>query len=101
MPGASEPPGIETLTATRPVDAIVPFLDYCAQRLADDQNLWGTALFEEIGELGYSGSCPADDAPSPHRRRPTATDPMTAPCCLRQVNAGHTQPGSIAEIIHP
>ncbi|MFF2431686.1 Mu transposase domain-containing protein [Streptomyces mirabilis] len=37
-------------------DAIVPFLEYCAQRLADDPHLWGTVLFDEVVELGYRGA---------------------------------------------
>lgn len=42
----------------QPPDAIVPFLEYCAQRLADDPHLWGTVLFDEVVELGYRGAYP-------------------------------------------
>lgn len=37
------------------VDAFVPFLPYCAQRLRDDPHLWAATLFDEIIELGYQG----------------------------------------------
>jgi transposase len=32
------------------------FLGYCRQRLADDPHLWSTTLFEEVVELGFTGS---------------------------------------------
>lgn len=37
------------------MDAFVPFLDYCRQRLADDPHLWSTTLFDEVKSLGYQG----------------------------------------------
>ncbi|WP_234432682.1 IS21 family transposase [Streptomyces sp. MUSC 125] len=37
-------------------DALVPFLEYCRQRLADDPHLWGSTLFDEVRELGYEGA---------------------------------------------
>jgi predicted transcriptional regulator len=33
-----------------------PFAGYVAQRLADDRHVWATTLFDELVELGYSGS---------------------------------------------
>ena len=32
------------------------FLGYCRQRLADDPHLWSTTLFDEVVELGFTGS---------------------------------------------
>jgi hypothetical protein len=32
------------------------FAAYCRIRFADDPHLFATALFEEVGELGYDGS---------------------------------------------
>ncbi len=37
-------------------DAIVPFLPYCRQRLADDPHLWASTLFDEVTALGYQGA---------------------------------------------
>ncbi|WTX00926.1 IS21 family transposase (plasmid) [Streptomycetaceae bacterium NBC_01309] len=37
-------------------DAVVPFLSYCRQRLADDPHLWSRVLFDEVAELGYQGA---------------------------------------------
>ena len=35
------------------------FAEYCRVRFADDPHLFATALFEEVGELGYGGSYPS------------------------------------------
>jgi transposase len=37
-------------------DALVPFLDYCRQRLTDDPHLWASTLYDEVQELGYEGA---------------------------------------------
>lgn len=47
--------GVRARPGADPFEAFVP---YCAQRLTDDPHLWGTTLFDELGELGYSGSYP-------------------------------------------
>ena len=39
-----------------PADALVPFLDYCRQRLNDDPHLWASTLYDELRELGYPGA---------------------------------------------
>jgi transposase len=39
-------------------DPFEPFVDYCRERLAEDPHLWATALFDELGELGYDRSYP-------------------------------------------
>ncbi|WP_431953262.1 Mu transposase domain-containing protein [Nocardia lijiangensis] len=38
---------------------IEPFIDYCKIRLADDPHLWASTLFDEIVELGFTGSYPS------------------------------------------
>ena len=35
------------------------YVGYVRQRLADDRHLWATTLFDEVVELGYSGSYPS------------------------------------------
>jgi transposase len=37
-------------------EAMEEFLGYCRQRLADDPHLWSTTLFDEVVELGFTGS---------------------------------------------
>ncbi|MGW0712475.1 Mu transposase domain-containing protein [Streptomyces sp. NPDC002643] len=37
-------------------DALVPFLEYCRQRLRDDPHLWASTLYDEVKELGYTGA---------------------------------------------
>ncbi len=37
-------------------EAMADFLGYCRQRLADDRHLWLTTLFDEVVELGFTGS---------------------------------------------
>ena len=37
-------------------EAMEDFLDYCRRRLADDPHLWSTTLFDEVVELGFTGS---------------------------------------------
>ena len=37
-------------------EGLAEFVDYCRQRLADDPHLWLTTLFDEVVELGYTGS---------------------------------------------
>ncbi len=37
-------------------DALVPFLEYCRQRLKDDPHLWASTLYDEVRELGYLGA---------------------------------------------
>jgi transposase len=39
-------------------DPFEAFVDYCRERLAEDPHLWATALFDELGELGYDRSYP-------------------------------------------
>ena len=39
-------------------DLFDPFAGYCAQRLADDPHLWASTLFDELTELGFTGSYP-------------------------------------------
>jgi transposase len=36
-----------------------PFAAYVSQRLADDRHVWASTLFDEVVELGYSGSYPS------------------------------------------
>jgi len=38
---------------------IEPFVDYCRIRLADDPHLWASTLFDEVVELGFTGSYPS------------------------------------------
>jgi transposase len=47
--------GVRARTTEGPFEAFAP---YCAQRLADDPHLWVSALFDELRDLGYSGSYP-------------------------------------------
>ena len=37
-------------------EAMSGFLDYCRQRLADDPHLWSTTLYDEVVDLGFTGS---------------------------------------------
>jgi Putative ATPase subunit of terminase (gpP-like) len=37
-------------------DVFESFVAYVAQRLADDRHVWASTLFDEVVELGYSGS---------------------------------------------
>ena len=37
-------------------EAMEDFLGYCRQRLADDPHLWSTTLFDEVVDLGFTGS---------------------------------------------
>lgn len=37
-------------------EAAAEFLDYCRVRLVDDPHLWATTLFDEVVELGFTGS---------------------------------------------
>lgn len=36
-----------------------PFIEYCRIRLADDPHLWASTLFDELVELGFTGSYPS------------------------------------------
>ena len=47
--------GVRARPAPDPFEVFAP---YCAQRLADDPHLWASALFDEVTDLGYSGSYP-------------------------------------------
>jgi transposase len=38
---------------------IEPFVEYCRLRLAEDPHLWASTLFDEIAELGFTGSYPS------------------------------------------
>ena len=49
-------PGVRVRTAP---DVIDPFLDYCRLRLADDPHLWASTLFDELQQLGFTGSYPS------------------------------------------
>lgn len=40
-------------------DVFEPFAGYVSQRLADDRHVWASTLFDEVVELGYSGSYPS------------------------------------------
>jgi transposase len=40
-------------------DPLEPFAPYLAARFADDPHLWLTALFDEVGQLGYPRSYPS------------------------------------------
>ena len=35
-----------------------PFEAYCRQRLSDDPHVWASTLFDELTELGFTGSYP-------------------------------------------
>jgi len=47
--------GVRARTVPGPFEVFAP---YCAQRLSDDPHLWGSALFDELVDLGYDGSYP-------------------------------------------
>jgi hypothetical protein len=38
---------------------IEPFVEYCRLRLAEDPHLWVSTLFDELAELGFTGSSPS------------------------------------------
>ncbi|SHU72593.1 transposase [Mycobacteroides abscessus subsp. abscessus] len=38
---------------------IEPFIEYCRIRLADDPHLWASTLFDELVEMGFTGSYPS------------------------------------------
>jgi transposase len=40
-------------------DRFAPYESYCRIRFGDDPHLWATALFDEVGGLGYEGSYPS------------------------------------------
>jgi transposase len=44
---------------TGPPLVIEPFVQYCRIRLADDPHLWASTLFDELVELGFTGSYPS------------------------------------------
>lgn len=69
---------------------IEPFLDYCGVRLADDPHLWASTLFDELVELGFTGSYPSLTAAIRARR----LRPHCEPC---QVARGR----DVAIIEHP
>ncbi|GAA1639440.1 IS21 family transposase [Georgenia ruanii] len=48
-------PGVRKRTTADPFE---PFVEYCRRRLAEDPHLWATTLFDEVVELGYTGSYP-------------------------------------------
>jgi transposase len=52
---AGREPGVRARSSTDPFEA---FAAYCAQRLADDPHLWASTLFDELIELGFTGSYP-------------------------------------------
>jgi transposase len=69
---------------------IEPFLNYCRTRLADDPHLWASTLFDELVDLGFSGSYPSLTAAiRTHQLRPHCE-----PC---QVSRGR----DVAIIAHP
>lgn len=49
-------PGRRRRTESTVID---PFLDYVRARLADDPHLWASTLFDELVELGFTGSYPS------------------------------------------
>jgi transposase len=49
-------PGVRVRTIPDPLE---PFVGYIAARFADDHNLWGTALYDEVVALGYPLSYPS------------------------------------------
>ncbi|MFI5560723.1 hypothetical protein ACIA2T_15725 [Amycolatopsis japonica] len=55
---------------------IEPFLPYCRERLAGDPHSWASTLFDELVDLGFSGSYPSLTAATrDHQLRPHC-----APC---------------------
>lgn len=38
---------------------IAPFVEYCRLRLVDDPHLWASTLFDELVEMGFTGSYPS------------------------------------------
>jgi transposase len=38
---------------------IEPFIEYCRIRLAEDPHLWASTLFDELVEMGFTGSYPS------------------------------------------
>ena len=49
-------PGVRVRTTP---DIVAPFLEYCRLRLADDPHLWASTLFDELQQLGFTGSYPS------------------------------------------
>lgn len=49
-------PGQRVRSAPRVIE---PFLEYCRIRLRDDPHVWASTLFDELLELGFSGSYPS------------------------------------------
>ena len=52
------------------------FAPYCAQRLGDDPQLWASALFDELTDLGYGGSYQT----MTRQLRTRALRPVCEPC---------------------
>jgi transposase len=69
---------------------IEPFIEYCRVRLADDPHLWASTLFDELVELGFTGSYPSLTAAI----RALQLRPHCEPC---QVSRGR----DVAIIAHP
>jgi transposase len=53
--GGDRQAGVRVPVGPDPFDR---FEAYVAQRLSDDRHVWATALFDEVGELGYDQSYP-------------------------------------------
>jgi transposase len=76
--------------ASRGLQVMAPFVEYCRIRLADDPHLWASALLDELRELGYAGSYPSLTAAI----RAHGLRPHCEPC---QASAGR----DAAIIAHP
>src|SRR5687768_17282327 len=49
-------PGVRRRAEPDPLEQFVPYL---RARFADDPHVWASALFDEVGELGYALSYPS------------------------------------------
>ncbi len=71
-------------------DPFTAFEAYCRQRLADDPHLWASTLFDELTELGFTGSYPT----LTRRLRARSLRPACEPC-------RPTKGRAVAVIEHP
>ncbi len=58
-------------------DGFVPFVDYVAARLGEDPHLWASTLFDELAELGFTGSYPTLTRQLRGRRLRPACEPCS------------------------
>lgn len=61
--------GVRVRAEEDPFDRIEP---YVRQRLSDDRHVWATALFDEVGELGYDQSYPTFTRQAQGAERPAS-----------------------------